>query len=211
MGVISMPKLDHVIIRVKPKQITAFYPLLTAGFRMTTWLSISVQDLLCGLLDLDEDYVEKKIQTVFLNGKAVDNLKKTVIRDGATLALSAAMPGLVGATFRRGGLYSVMREQITHPADYYAINEAGKGMVTIKFFNLIARDIGPRILGRGIQVSGKQLQQLLSSKGARPCEDITEEILLNSRQVTCQEIGAFDFEGCAIHLKIFCPPDLEDI
>lgn len=205
-----MPRLDQVIIRAKPKQITAFYPLLTAGYSTMTRLGISVQDLLCDLLGMDKGYIEKRIQTVFLNGKAVDNLKKTVIRNGATLALSAAMPGLVGATFRRGGLYSVMREQITHPADY-TINVAEEGIITIKIFNLIAQDIGPQILERGIQVSGKQLQQLLSSKGPRPCEDISEEILLNSRQVTCQEFRAFDFEEHTIHLQIFCPPDTEDI
>jgi len=200
-----MSRLDHVTIRVKPKQITAFYPLLTTGFRMTVRPGLSIQDLLCRQLDLDEDYVEKKIQTVFLDGKAVDDLERTVITDGATLALSAAMPGLVGATFRRGGFYSIMRDQITYTAASASTGPKKAGQITIKFFNLIAREIGPKVLCRGIEVNGKEFKDLFSNKAGRPCEDIAEEVLFNRRRVTCQEIGTFDLEDHTILLKVCLP------
>jgi len=44
---------------------------------------------------LDEDYVTQRISTIFLDGKPVDDIDTLLVRDGAVLSLSAAMPGLV--------------------------------------------------------------------------------------------------------------------
>ena len=49
-----------------------------------------------------------------LTAKPLMMQKTTVIKKGATLALSAAMPGLVGATFRKSGYYSTLRKAISH-------------------------------------------------------------------------------------------------
>ena len=49
-----------------------------------------------------------------LDGKPVDDIGAALVQDGSTLALSAAMPGLVGATLRRGGAYSSFRSAITY-------------------------------------------------------------------------------------------------
>jgi hypothetical protein len=144
-------------ITVEEDQVSAFFPLLALGFTVKSKVGVSVQELLCRQLGLSADYLDNRIQTIFLDGKAVDNVKTAVIRQDSALALSAAMPGLAGVTLRRGGAYATMRQKITHKKN--AKNEIVKdGSIVLKLFNLVARDIGPMFLIQGIWISGKNLQ-----------------------------------------------------
>ena len=144
-------------ITVEEDQVSAFFPLLALGFTVKSKVGVSVQELLCRQLGLSADYLDNRLQTIFLDGKAVDNVKTAVIRQDSALALSAAMPGLAGVTLRRGGAYATMRQKITHKKN--ANNEIVQdGSIVLKLFNLVARDIGPMFLIQGIWISGKNLQ-----------------------------------------------------
>jgi len=68
----------------------------------------SIRDLLCGQLALQDEYLDNRIHTFFLNGKAVDDVDSTLVTGGAVLALSSAMPGIMGDCLRKGGLYALM-------------------------------------------------------------------------------------------------------
>jgi hypothetical protein len=131
------------------------------GFMVKVELGCTLKTLLCDQLGVSPEYLETRVQTVFLNGKPVDDLESTEVPAGATLALSAAMPGLVGATLRRGGYYAPMRSDIT-----YRKNEAdgarGEGMVRIKLFNLLGPELAPTFLARGIWLSGFRLRGFVS-------------------------------------------------
>lgn len=157
----SEPNKNHttttICLTVAKDQVPAFLPLLAQGFTVKTKLGCSVQELLCTQIGLSADYVEHRLQTIFLNGKAVDNVKTAVVRANATLALSAAMPGLAGVTLRRGGVYAVMRHQITHNKNTKA-EIIADGEIVLKLFNLVARDIGPMFLMQGIWISGNNLR-----------------------------------------------------
>ena len=146
-------------LTVKKDRVPAFFPILTKGFIVKTKVGCSVQELICRHLGLSADYMEHRLQTIFLDGKAVDNVKDTVVGQGATLALSAAMPGLAGATLRRGGAYASMRRQITH-TDHPKNPMVRDGTIVLKLFNLVAKEIGSMFLTQGIWVSGKDLQKL---------------------------------------------------
>jgi len=142
---------------VEKDRISAFLPLLAQGFTIKTKVGVSIHELLCGQLGLSTDYLEHRLQTIFLDGKAVDNVEAAVVRQGSTLALSAAMPGLAGATLRRGSVYASMRHQVTH--DNIVNNKIVKdGLIELKLFNLVARDIGPMFLMQGIRINGEKLQ-----------------------------------------------------
>ena len=131
--------------------VVAFSSILQAGFKVNVQTGVSVRDLLCNQFDINPEYVEDRIRTAFLNGKPVDDFSTAIIESGATLALSAAMPGLVGATFRKGGYLAAFRGTITHRrADTVAEDRAG--VVSIKLFNLLAKEIGLTFLKRGIIV-----------------------------------------------------------
>ena len=149
--------ITKISLTVKPDRISLFSPLLGQGFTLKIRTGISVRDLLCRQIDVSDDYLDQRIQTIFLDGKVVDNLDTAVIRQGSTLALSAAMPGLAGATLRRGGAYAAMRSQISHKnntANYSAEN----GTVMLKLFNLVALELGPLFLKQGIWIEGKNLE-----------------------------------------------------
>ncbi len=152
----------HVAFLVDDTCASRFLLLLQRGFMIKTRTGCSVEDFLCNEVGVSRDTMEK-IQSVFLEGKPVDNLGSAVIRGGTTLALSAAMPGLVGATLRRGGLYSSFRSSITHREGSGAC-VAGEGLVRLKLFNLLIDELGRRFLGKGILVRPSDLADFLNGQ-----------------------------------------------
>ena len=128
--------------------------LLQAG----VWCRASTPALLGALLTeqlgLDDAYVRSRIETIFLDGLVVDDLDGSIVRDGSTITLSAAMPGLVGATLRRGGYYKAMRREISWSAASHddPASAASTGLVRVKLFNLVLREAGPQLLRRGVLV-----------------------------------------------------------
>ncbi len=99
------------------------------------------------------------VQTLFLDARPVDDVDTVVVRDGAILALSAAMPGLLGATMRKGGRYAAFREDISQHADACGICET-RGRVTVKLFNMVAKEVGSRLLETGVEVDGCDLKRI---------------------------------------------------
>ncbi|WP_298433403.1 hypothetical protein [Geobacter sp.] len=133
-----------------------FFPILQQGFFVPAHVGGTLQHLLCHQWDISPDYVATRITTIFLNAKATDNVETALVRDRATIALSGAMPGLVGATMRRGGHLAAMRGAMTHhetPAD--AVDRLGT--VRVKLFNILLPELGPAFLARGILVSCDEL------------------------------------------------------
>lgn len=144
--------------------IGEFYPILLRGFGMTARLPCTVKTLLCYQFGLSPDYVEERITTVFLNGKATDDIDEASVGDEATIALSAAMPGLVGATMRRGGYYAAMRSAITHRE--VAAGGTGRiATVRVKLFNLLLPELGPEFLRRGILLSEAETGEFFGERG----------------------------------------------
>src|SRR3989304_1732354 len=124
----------HLCFMIDDTRTSEFFQLLQRGFMLKAQVGCSIKRFLCEQVGLSPEYIAEKIQTVFLDGRPVDDLDSAIIKDGARLALSAAMPGLVGATMRRGGIYSSFRNTITHreTGARYAI---GEGFVHLKLFN----------------------------------------------------------------------------
>jgi len=151
-----MEKPTEINIVLKKHAVQYFHLLLSKGFRIQFKPGCNIKDLLCRQLGIDETYVSRRIQTIFLNGKTVDDINTTLVSDKSTLALSAAMPGLAGAVFRTKSRYSAMRNSISYSAHEKRKCE-DSGLLELKLFNLVAREIGEMILLRGILVSGKDL------------------------------------------------------
>ena len=138
--------------RLGPGQLSAFHQLLQGGIRLQVRVGGSVKDFLCTQFEISPEYVEKRIQTIFLDGKPVDDINKAVIKNGSTLALSAALPGLAGATLRRGGVLSSLRSPITYPDDEKSI-PLEEGWVILKLFNILIKELGPIFLRKGIYIT----------------------------------------------------------
>lgn len=119
-------------------------------------------------LGLARDYVRNRITTVFLDGEVVDDLEAATLRDGSRLALSAAMPGLVGATLRRGGPYAAMRAEITRARAQRQDAAAGGAVIQVKLFNMLIAEVGPVLLERGVLLERAVLAALDLGVAAGP-------------------------------------------
>jgi hypothetical protein len=155
----------HVLLTFPAGEIPGFAWLLQCGFLIEVHTCASLRCLLLDELKLSSGFVENAIQSIFLDGKPVDDLDSAHVKDGCTVALSAAMPGLVGATMRRGGFYASLRSGISHTED--ALCEAPRGgNVTIKLFNLVAPELESSLMAKGIWVRGDVLKDFFKSRPA---------------------------------------------
>ena len=174
--------MEHsFFLTVRKVNLHYFFPLFREGVIIKTLVGGNIKDFLSLDLNIPPDYVDKRIQTIFLDGKAVDDLEGTMVRDGSTLALSAAMPGLVGATLRRGGVFSSLRQSITVSRGE-ATSPPTEGHIVLKLFNLLVSELGPSLLAKGIWMKGEPLNRFLS--GLK--EDFWKEcpeILINGKEV----------------------------
>jgi hypothetical protein len=153
-----MTSFNRVQISLPPAAIGGLFSLMGQGISVETPLGISIQQLLEEHLHFGRDYIRDRIQTIFINGQAVDREGEILVHEGAVIALSAAMPGLVGATLRKGGHLSAMRSNISR-ARSNEVAKSKRGRVIIKLFNLIAREMGPEMLSQGVWISGAQLAE----------------------------------------------------
>jgi hypothetical protein len=147
-------------LTVNADRVHCFFPLLQKGFVLGVPVGCPVRALLRDGFGLTDEYIEARLQTVFLDGRPVDDIDRAFIRDGATLALAPAMPGLMGAMLRRGGFYAPMRSEITHRDDA-APRGIGEGRITMKLFGMALRELGPKLLERGIEVDAGDLAQVV--------------------------------------------------
>ena len=136
-GVVSMDVATGGRLRLhfRKDPTAGFLPLLQKG----CYINISTGnliDMLCLSCGLDAEQVRGRIQTLVLNGKPVDDMAGTHVHDGDCLALSAAMPGLVGATMRSGGILAGFRRTISHRDMDDGQTDTGGGLLLIKLFNL---------------------------------------------------------------------------
>ena len=153
---------SSLLLTFNPDRIFVFFQLLENGFIIKEKVGCSVKEFLCNRMFIEQDYLDKRIQTIFLNGKPVDDVNSAIVKDGSTISLSAAMPGLAGATMRRGGTLASMRSGISYvPAE--TCSDSFEGKVTIKFFNLISKELGPEFLNRGIIIDGKTFAEFIGS------------------------------------------------
>ena len=141
--------MEIVPLKLAENQISLLHILLQKGVFIKARLGCSIRSLLCDQFGLSPDYVKNRIQTAFLNGKPVDDFDTAVIGEGSVLTLSGAMPGLAGATLRKGGFYSAMRATVTH-RDNSERGEEEEGFITIRVFNILLNELAPVLLAFGV-------------------------------------------------------------
>lgn len=150
-------------LQMNRRCINEFYPFLQEGVAVSVQIGYTLAELLSEQLGLAREYVSARITTIFMNNRPVDDINVAVVHEGATIALSGAMPGLVGATMRSGGFYAALRGGISYVADSDD-GEHANGIVRIKLFNLLLPELGPVILERGVFLPASGLGSYLKSR-----------------------------------------------
>jgi len=194
-------KSQHgLVLTVTATDFHKFVGLLNAGFMLNIRVGESVQTLLCDRIGLDKYYFDERIQTLFLNSKPVDDPATAVVKNKAILALSAAMPGLVGATFRKGGKYRWMRGSISHPDD--SDMTTGKtGWVTVKLFNLILKELGPFFLEAGVWLKGETIQAFFAGQTGSLVDKI-QSVFWNGQEKVPGGILEIEWSDDPVYIKI---------
>lgn len=151
-----------LVFVLKPNHLAVFFPLLQQGVRVEARVGCDIQSLLCDQFQVAPEYLADRVSTIFLNGKPVDDVGSAVVTDGATLALSAAMPGLVGATFRKAGCLASFRNTISYRNEATPAAACEDGFITLKLFNMLLPELGPQYLAHGVWTRGRELQACLT-------------------------------------------------
>jgi hypothetical protein len=180
---------------VESKPFEKFLQLFQEGVKVSARVGSTVRAFLCDDLGLSAEYVDKRIQTLFLNGKAIDNPDTALLREDSTLALSAAMPGLLGATLRKGGYYARMRNEISYQEQGTGIG-VREGSILLKLFNLLPAEIGPAVLERGIWLKGEDLNHFF--------KELSDELLgeCTEARVDGERVNLKDFEGKSLKYEL---------
>jgi len=204
-----MPDLELELARADVRWGAAL-GILQSGFWVVAREGISPRSFMRTALGFPDEYIESEVSTVFLDDKPVDDIDGATLVDGSRLALSAAMPGLVGAVMRRHSPYAAFRETISHRGSAAGAaagsTAGGPGMVAaragkssaggeairlrVKLFNSVMRDRGPEVLAKGIFLdaarAGEQLAALSVDLPARDEADHIggsgDEIFLRVRE-----------------------------
>ncbi len=148
----NLPNLE---LLVAPGTLLLFATVLQTGIAIQSRSGETLGAFLDRLPDFSKDYIINAIQTIFLNGTAIDDLETPLEGDNQILALSAAMPGLAGAIFRKNSFHAALRttfkeKQAVH-RDHAVI------IITLKLFNSIARDRGSALLAKGVWINATSL------------------------------------------------------
>ena len=186
-----------------PELLRIFSPLFQSGVGVEVDLGCSIQQLLTEQFGIAADYVSGRITTIFLNSKAVDKAGTAIIRDDDVLALSGAMPGLVGATMRSGGYYAAMRGAMTY-SDDRIIPVGQRGVITLKLFNLLLAELGPRLLLRGFLLRADRWRAFLAQQ---PEQLRVRGYRIDGRPVPVDRFrlqGDFPDDGELLRIKIHC-------
>ena len=196
----NTPSKPHLCMTITAGPVPHFFSLLSAGFSVYVKAGCSINDLLSQEFGIPEAYINDRIQTIFLNGKAVDDSKSATLQDGAALALSAAMPGMVGSTFRKEGVFAGMRSQISHVTDS-SVHHDSQIEVKLKLFNLIAKELGPAFLQKGVSIEGERFRNF----ALRFSEDLKAaciSIHLNDEKTNVAGLLEMNWENKQVFLQV---------
>jgi hypothetical protein len=156
---LPLPSLRLAVTR---EALSLFTTVLQSGIEIKTSRGETLAKFLSNFPGFTADYLADTVQTIFLNGTAVDDLSLPLTGSNPVLALSAAMPGLAGAIFRKNSFHSALRTDTqTLPA---ATGQEGTISVTLKLFNSIASERGAEMLKTGLCMKAGLLANFLSNR-----------------------------------------------
>ncbi len=161
-----------------PKQIKRLATLLQRGFLIPCTDPIPLETVLFGLPGFTREYIHSRIETIFINGTATDSLAQLLV-PGCTVALSAAMPGLAGAIFRKGGPHAALR---TLPPAPRSEDHNRHEFLTLKLFNMVADDSVQPLLGQGILMRNTILARFFQNR-AEQLQHILSAITINTTPI----------------------------
>ena len=170
--------IPDISLRVSADSLNSFTTLLQSGFFVSITQGESIGGLLASLPGFSEEYIKSRVQTIFMDGLPADNLKQQFSTTETVLAISAAMPGLAGAIFRKDGIHASLRTATAKESCPIADDQ--KLSVRLKLFNIIAIERGAAILAQGCLMQSISLQKFLDYRP--PLDAAIQKININGKE-----------------------------
>ncbi len=155
----TLPRLQLTVV---PEALPLFTTVLQSGIEIKTTQGISLAKFLSNFPGFTAEYLADTVQTIFLNGTAVDDLSLPLTGNNPVVALSAAMPGLAGAIFRRNSFHSALRTETKSLQSKE--NQQQTICVHLKLFNSIAKERGAGLLKAGVCIGADLLAGFLTGR-----------------------------------------------
>ena len=148
-------------LKLVPGRIAGLVPIFQQGFLVEVPRGSTLKNVL-DAAGLPREYLERRVQTIFVDGSVIDDIDSGV-NDGSIVALSAAMPGLAGAIFRKGSPLSGLRSRTDGEKDD-GCRPGGAKLVLIKLFNIVAEEMGPELLRKGVVLNRTELESFFHNR-----------------------------------------------
>ena len=169
---------------------------LLEGVDIETTIGGSIMECLTIDLGLHESYINSNIDAVFLDGHPVDDIDAAIITENNRLALAGALPGAAGIAMRRGSPVAALRGDITFAP--CSSEEKHRGLVTLRIFGLVLRDIGAHVLARSVFMEPERIL-------AHLVQDATASVEIDgcpsSREAACEALASMGTERVAVTVK----------
>lgn len=154
--------LSNIRLTVTSEALPLFTTVLQSGIEVKVPQGKTLGKFLSTFPGFTAEYLAETVQTIFLNGTAVDDLTLPLTGSNPVLALSAAMPGLAGAIFRKNSFHSALRTETNALRSESEKQESTT--VTLKLFNSIARERGEALLKSGQAIRADLLANFLTKR-----------------------------------------------
>jgi hypothetical protein len=171
--------------------LKVFQQLFQGGVILQVQVGVSVRDVLCRQLEIADEYVDNRVNTIFLNSMPVDDIDTATVSDRTVLALSASMPGLAGAVMRKGGFFAGLRSTISYSEGKVA-PDSGTGELVLKLYNMTASEVGPHILERGVLIEVDKLREFFAERVQRFWEGCSQA-LVDGKQCSIGKLRSLEW------------------
>lgn len=181
-----------------------FLPLLQQGFMVEVDPGCTLKAMLCTEFGIRPKYLADRVETILLDGRPVDHPEAAILRDGSRVALSAAMPGLAGATMRRRGILAPLRSSIAY-REQKEDSPSGRGRVVVRLFNLLIDELGPIFLEHGVWIRGEILKSVVNKGNSELCR-MCKEAKVNGTELALEELFATAWakDNALVLLRVGC-------
>ena len=201
---LSSPSIE---LTLTPEALPLFATVLQSGIEVKTRQGETLAKFLNTFPGFTAEYLTNVVQTIFLNGTAVDDLSLPLNGRHPVLALSAVMPGLAGAIFRKNSFHAALR---TEKKSLRSPTQGADSLfVTLKLFNSIARDRGPELLQAGCIMAAELLLGFLLKRPQlmQQILQVRWKVQGIEREITTAELLRVLPEFSMIQLKIITSND----
>lgn len=160
----AIPKdtMPAITLQLSEEGIDKFTALLQSGVEIETNAGEPLLQFLEKIPGFTPEYIDNEIQTIFLDGTAIDDVHAPLTDTETVIALSAAMPGLSGAIYRKNSIHSPLRS-VHHQYDTTKVDEKTIS-IYLKLFNSIARDRGAEMLRQGVTLKASTMLTFLETR-----------------------------------------------